>query len=103
MRRKLSKVGGSVMLPVPPEMLEELALQAGSEVKLTSEGGRIRVEPAARPSAEVVEFMRRFMGRCDQALSTLGYGLTATNEQLEDFAVSVATGSLTLEEISRWF
>ena len=36
-------------------------------------------------------------------LSTFGYELTATNEALEDFAVSVATGSLTLEQIARWF
>lgn len=36
-------------------------------------------------------------------LSDLGYGLTATNEELEDFAVSAAAGSLTLEELARWF
>ncbi len=36
-------------------------------------------------------------------LSTFGYGLTATNEELEEFAVSVATGSLPLADIARWF
>lgn len=35
-------------------------------------------------------------------LFTLGYELTATNEELEEFAVSVATGSLTLAEMARW-
>lgn len=36
-------------------------------------------------------------------LSTLGYTLTATNEELEKFAVSVATGDLTPEQMARWF
>ena len=36
-------------------------------------------------------------------LSTLGHVLTATNEELEEFAVSVATGRLTLKQIARWF
>ncbi len=36
-------------------------------------------------------------------LSTVGYRLTATNEELEEFAVSVATGSLPLVEMARWF
>ncbi len=71
-RRKLNKVGGSVMLPIPPEMLEELALEAGSEVKVVSGNGQIQVEPAVRrPSPEVAEFMRRFMGQYDQALRNL--------------------------------
>ena len=71
-RRKLNKVGGSVMLPIPPEILEELTLEAGSEVRITSGDGRIQVEPAVRrPSPEVVEFMRRFMGQYDKALRNL--------------------------------
>lgn len=74
-RRKLSKVGGSVMLPIPPEILEELALETGSEVKITSGDEQIRVEPAVRrPSPEVAEFMRRFMGRYDRALRNLADG-----------------------------
>lgn len=36
-------------------------------------------------------------------LSTFGRELTATNEELEEFAVSAATGSLTLEQMARWF
>lgn len=71
-RRRLNKVGGSVMLSIPPEILDELALEAGSEVKLTSGGGRIRVEPAVpRPSPEAVDSMRRFMGEYDEALRNL--------------------------------
>lgn len=71
-RRKLSKVGGSVMLPIPPEMLGELALEAGSEVRLSSGDGHIRVDPVSqRPRREVVEFMARFMEEYDADLRSL--------------------------------
>jgi antitoxin component of MazEF toxin-antitoxin module len=43
-RRTLRKVGGSVMLPIPSEMLEEMRLRAGQDVMLSSEGDVIRVE-----------------------------------------------------------
>lgn len=36
-------------------------------------------------------------------LSTLGYEVEATQQELEDFAVDVARGTLDLEEIARWF
>lgn len=71
-RRKLNKVGGSVMLSIPPEMLGELALEAGSEVRIFLGEGHIRVEPVGpRPRPEVVEFMRRFVKDYDQALRNL--------------------------------
>ena len=71
-RRTLRKVGGSVMLPIPPEMLEEISLEVGQDVLLSSEEGAIRVEPSApRPSPDAVEFMARFMKKYDKAMSNL--------------------------------
>jgi antitoxin ChpS len=71
-RRTLRKVGGSVMLPIPPEMLEEMNLDAGQDVVLSSEESVIRVEPSApRPSADAVEFMARFMKKYDKAMRNL--------------------------------
>jgi antitoxin component of MazEF toxin-antitoxin module len=71
-RRTLRKVGGSVMLPIPPEMLEEMSLEAGQDVLLSSEGGGIRVEPTVpRPSPEAVEFMARFTKKYDEAMRNL--------------------------------
>jgi antitoxin ChpS len=43
----LRKVGGSVMLSVPPALLETLGLSAGSEVGLAVEDGRLVVRPSA--------------------------------------------------------
>lgn len=70
--RRLRKVGGSVMVPIPPEMLEELRLRADQSVRLVSEDGAIRVEPATpRPSAEVVEFSYRFVDQYEDVLREL--------------------------------
>jgi len=41
----LRKVGGSVMLAVPPAILEILHLQAGSTVGVAIDDGRLVVEP----------------------------------------------------------
>lgn len=71
-RRTLRKVGGSVMLPIPPEMLEEMSLEVGQDVLLSSEGGVIQIEPSvSRPSREAVEFASRFMGKYDEAMRNL--------------------------------
>jgi antitoxin component of MazEF toxin-antitoxin module len=60
-KRRLKKIGGSVALIIPPEMLEELGLEPGSEVEVVSEGGSIRVRTAeSRPSHDLIEFAHRF-------------------------------------------
>ena len=41
----LRKVGGSVMLVVPPAVLEMLSLSAGSTVGVVVDSGRLIVEP----------------------------------------------------------
>jgi antitoxin ChpS len=44
----LRKVGGSVMLAVPPALLEILHLQSGAKVGIAVDGGRLVVEPHPR-------------------------------------------------------
>jgi antitoxin ChpS len=44
----LRKVGGSVMLAVPPALLDVLNLQAGTKVGIAVESGRLVVEPQQR-------------------------------------------------------
>ncbi len=71
-RRQLKRIGGSVALFIPPEMLEELHLKPGEEVAVVSEGGSIRVRRAEpRPSDELVEFAHRFTKKYEQALRNL--------------------------------
>jgi antitoxin ChpS len=45
----LRKVGGSIMLAVPPAFLEQLELQIGATVGLVVDQGRLVVEPRPRP------------------------------------------------------
>jgi antitoxin ChpS len=44
----LRKVGGSVMLAVPPALLDVLQLQPGARVGIAVERGRLVVEPRTR-------------------------------------------------------
>ena len=49
------------MLPISPEILVEMSLEAGQDVSLSSGEGVIQIEPSVpRPSPDAVEFMVRF-------------------------------------------
>lgn len=45
----LRKVGGSVMMAVPPALLDLLHIGAGSKVGLAVDNGRLVVDPQPRP------------------------------------------------------
>jgi antitoxin ChpS len=53
----LRKVGGSVMLAVPPALLDVLHLTAGSKVTLAVDNGRLVVEPRLRPRYTLAELL----------------------------------------------
>jgi antitoxin ChpS len=53
----LRKVGGSVMMAVPPAILEELELKAGATVTLAVEGDRLIVEPRRKPRFTLDELL----------------------------------------------
>jgi antitoxin ChpS len=53
----LRKVGGSVMLAVPPAVLDILHLQPGSKVGIAVERGRPIVEPRKRPRYTLDELL----------------------------------------------
>ncbi len=57
----LRKVGGSVMLAVPPAVLDMLHLQAGATVDLVVDGGRLIVEPQPRARYALDELL----AQCD--------------------------------------
>lgn len=60
------------MLPIPPEMLAEMGLEAGQDVLLSSEEGVMRIELSVpRPSPDAVEFMARFTKKYDEAMRNL--------------------------------
>ncbi len=57
----LRKVGGSIMLAVPPAILDLLQLHAGAIVGLTVDRGRLVVEPRPRPRYSLDELL----AQCD--------------------------------------
>ncbi len=58
----LRKVGGSVMLAVPPVLLDLLKLGAGARVDIGVEGDRLIVAPRTRPSYSLDELL----AQCDE-------------------------------------
>lgn len=57
----LRKVGGSVMLALPPAILDILQLRPGTKVGVTVDGGRLIVEPQPRQRYSLDELL----AQCD--------------------------------------
>ena len=53
----LRKVGGSVMLAVPPTILKKLGLDAGKTVSLDVQNGKLLVEPTKKPSYKLEDLL----------------------------------------------
>ena len=53
----LRKVGGSIMLAVPPAFLDQLQLQVGSTVGVTVSGGHLVIDPKPRPRYTLAELL----------------------------------------------
>ena len=63
---KLRRVGGSVMMAVPPALLDLLELSAGAQVALTVDNGRLLVDPRPRPRYTLDELL----AQCDSSAAT---------------------------------
>lgn len=59
----MRQVGGSVMLAVPPALLDVIGVQAGSTVDLDVDGERLIVVPRRRPRYTLTELI----AQCDPA------------------------------------
>jgi antitoxin ChpS len=59
----LRKVGGSIMVAVPPAFLDQLRLQAGAKVGLTLDHGCILVSPNPPPRYTLDELL----SKCDSS------------------------------------
>lgn len=57
----LRKVGGSVMMAVPPALLDLLHIGAGTKVSLAVDNGRLVVDPQPRPRYTLDELL----AQCD--------------------------------------
>jgi antitoxin ChpS len=62
----LRKVGGSVMLAVPPALLDVLHLSPGATVNIVVENGRLLIEPQRKPRYSLEELL----AQCDETAET---------------------------------
>lgn len=63
---RLRKVGGSVMLAVPPAILDLLHLQAGATVGVAIDAGRLVIEPQ-RPRYTLDELLAKCGASAEQS------------------------------------
>lgn len=70
-KRRLRRVGNSVMVPIPPELLQESGFTEGQVVRLRSRLGHIELDSDEGPDAEVAAFAARFIDRYRDALQRL--------------------------------
>lgn len=61
----LRKVGGSIMLAVPPAFLDVLHLQSGSTVGMAIESGKLMIEPQPRPKYSLDELLAQCDGNLE--------------------------------------
>ena len=54
---KLRKVGGSVMLALPPAILDLLELHAGATVSIDVDAGQLVIHPRRRPHYTLAELL----------------------------------------------
>ena len=59
----LRKLGGSVVMTVPRKVLALVDLDAGAEVKLSVESGRLVVSPQGRPKYRLADLLRATRGK----------------------------------------
>jgi antitoxin component of MazEF toxin-antitoxin module len=69
--RKLQRVGGSVMLSVPPEALRDAGMKAGDSVVVRSAMGRLEVLREDGPDPDALEFMESFLAEYGKAMEKL--------------------------------
>lgn len=63
----LRKVGGSVMLAVPPALLDLLRVGPGAKVGLAVDNGRLVVEPRPRPRYTLDQLLAEAGGAASRA------------------------------------
>jgi len=63
---KLRKVGGSVMLALPPALLNTMKLGAGASVEIEVDEGCLIIKPHTRPSYSLQELLEQ----CDETIGT---------------------------------
>jgi antitoxin ChpS len=84
----LRKVGGSVMLAVPPALLNVLQLQPGAKVGIAVEKGRLVVQPRQNPRYTLNELL----AQCDPKARRSKQGSKRASKQEREWLDSKPVG-----------
>lgn len=84
----LRKVGGSVMLAVPPALLNVLQLQPGTRVGIAVESGRLVVEPQPRRRYT----LNQLLAQCDPKARHSKQGSKRVSKQEREWLDSKPVG-----------
>jgi antitoxin ChpS len=84
----LRKVGGSVMLAVPPALLDVLQLQPGAKVGIAVESGCLVVQPQPRPRYSLDELL----AQCDPKARLSKQGAKQGSKQEQEWLNSKPVG-----------
>jgi antitoxin ChpS len=57
----LRKVGGSVMVAIPPALLDVMGMASGEQVSVSVDGGKLVIAPQAKPKYTLDELL----AQCD--------------------------------------
>ena len=85
----LRKVGGSVMLAVPPALLDILQLEAGAKVGIAIQSGRLVVQPRQRPRYTLDELL----AQCNPKVRRSKQGSKRGSKQEREWLDSKPVGS----------
>jgi antitoxin ChpS len=61
---RLRKVGGSIMVAIPPAVLEELKLKADTDVSLSVKAGQLVINPRQRPRKRPRYTLDELLAQC---------------------------------------
>ena len=64
-------LGGSVMVPLPPEILAEAGLAVDTAVVIRSRRGHVEIEAETGPDGDAMEFMDSFLAEYGEAMAKL--------------------------------
>lgn len=88
----LRKVGGSVMLAVPPALLNVLQLQPGARVGIAVESGCLVVKPQQRPRYTLDELLAQCGPKARRSKQASKPGSTRSSKQEREWLNSKPVG-----------
>lgn len=70
-KRRLRRVGASIMVSIPPQALDAAGLKVGESVIVRSLPGKVEIIPEEGVGPDAAEFMEAFLAEYGEAMAKL--------------------------------